>query len=357
VANSAQQTIKDRARVSPIGLGYRVPMVIASPWSRGGWVNSQVFDHTSCLQFLEKFLSNKYGKKIEEPNISRWRRTVCGDLTSVFRPYNGEKLNKPAFLDRDEFIESIHKAQFRNVPSNYQRLSKEEIDRINRQPHMSPHMAVQEKGVRTSCALPYELYADGQLRDDRQTLEIAFKAGKGAFGTSSAGSPFTVYAPGIYLQELARSWDFTVAAGDTITYGWPVSNFENETYDLHIYGPNGYFRELAGNPNDPPIKIFCEYEQAKDGTGKLTGNIALRIVRDGNEGLVAVVTDNAYKSGTRSFRIAEASTGIVIETHKSFGWYDFTVQIKGHSSFERRYAGRVETGVASKTDPLMGQVA
>ena len=42
-------------RESAIGLGFRVPMVIASPWSRGGYVNSQVFDHTSSLQFLEKF--------------------------------------------------------------------------------------------------------------------------------------------------------------------------------------------------------------------------------------------------------------------------------------------------------------
>jgi len=73
-------------RESPIGLGYRVPMVIASPWSRGGWINSEVFDHTSCLQFLEKFISHRTGKDVKEHNISDWRRTVCGDLTSVFRP-------------------------------------------------------------------------------------------------------------------------------------------------------------------------------------------------------------------------------------------------------------------------------
>ena len=40
-------------RESPVGLGYRVPMVIASPWTRGGWVNSEVCDITSTLQFLE----------------------------------------------------------------------------------------------------------------------------------------------------------------------------------------------------------------------------------------------------------------------------------------------------------------
>lgn len=53
-------------------------MYVISPWSRGGWVNSQVFDHTSILQFLEK----RFG--VQEPNISPYRRAVCGDLTTAF---------------------------------------------------------------------------------------------------------------------------------------------------------------------------------------------------------------------------------------------------------------------------------
>ena len=36
----------------PVGLGIRVPLLIVSPWTRGGWVNSEVFDHTSVIQFL-----------------------------------------------------------------------------------------------------------------------------------------------------------------------------------------------------------------------------------------------------------------------------------------------------------------
>src|SRR5207342_1065063 len=81
--------------VGPIGLGYRVPLVIASPWSRGGYACSEVFDHTSSLQFLEHFLEGKFKKKITETNISQWRRVVCGDLTATFRPYNGEKIITP----------------------------------------------------------------------------------------------------------------------------------------------------------------------------------------------------------------------------------------------------------------------
>src|SRR5699024_8861021 len=75
---------KGTARSGPIGLGFRVPMIVASPWSKGGKVCSEVFDHTSTLQFLEHFLSNKFNKKIHMDQISAWRRTICGDLTSVF---------------------------------------------------------------------------------------------------------------------------------------------------------------------------------------------------------------------------------------------------------------------------------
>ena len=53
-------------------------MTVVSPWSRGGWINSQVFDHTSVLRFLELWTG------VKEPNISNWRREVSGDLTNCF---------------------------------------------------------------------------------------------------------------------------------------------------------------------------------------------------------------------------------------------------------------------------------
>ncbi|MEP6484376.1 MAG: phospholipase C, phosphocholine-specific [Rudaea sp.] len=63
---------------APIGLGPRVPMIIASPWSRGGYVCSQVFDHTSVIRLMEELTG------VAEPNISAWRRQTCGDLLSAF---------------------------------------------------------------------------------------------------------------------------------------------------------------------------------------------------------------------------------------------------------------------------------
>jgi phospholipase C len=62
----------------PIGLGFRVPMLVVSPFSRGGFVASQTFDHTSTLRFLE----TRFG--VQVPNLSSWRRSVTGDLTSAF---------------------------------------------------------------------------------------------------------------------------------------------------------------------------------------------------------------------------------------------------------------------------------
>ncbi len=62
----------------PIGLGHRVPLIAISPWSKGGKVSAEVFDHTSVLRFLER----RFG--VVEENISPWRRAVCGDLTSLF---------------------------------------------------------------------------------------------------------------------------------------------------------------------------------------------------------------------------------------------------------------------------------
>ncbi len=62
-----------------IGLGFRTPTTIVSPWTAGGFVCSEVFDHTSLIQFIEA----RFG--VQEPNISAWRRQTCGDLTSAFR--------------------------------------------------------------------------------------------------------------------------------------------------------------------------------------------------------------------------------------------------------------------------------
>ncbi|MFI1969377.1 alkaline phosphatase family protein [Streptomyces cinnamoneus] len=71
-------TADEFVRGLPIGGGFRVPCVIVSPWTVGGWAAGEAFDHTSALRFLERWTG------VREPNISAWRRRTFGDLTSAF---------------------------------------------------------------------------------------------------------------------------------------------------------------------------------------------------------------------------------------------------------------------------------
>ena len=343
---------KKNMRQSSIGLGYRVPMVIASPWSRGGYVNSQVFDHTSSLQFLEKFLARKTGKKLEETNISPWRRTICGDLSSVFRPYNGEKLTAPAALNKDLFIESIHKAKFKNTPDDYKKLSAEEIEAINTQVQHLTTMPAQEKGIRPANALPYEIYADGKLNAGKDTFEISFGSGNNAFGEKAAGIPFLAYA--IHKNDV-KVRSYAVLAADNIKDTWKVDDFENGNYYLEVHGPNGFFRLFKGTKNDALIDTACVYQATSNG-GNLTGNIEINLQNNDAAPCMIEIT-NHYTQAIQTKQVGpHASASLPFDLSKSYGWYDISVKVKGNNSFEKRYAGKVETGKESFTDPMMGRM-
>lgn len=346
-----QQQIQERNgfphpydRESPIGLGYRVPLLIASPWSRGGWVNSQVFDHTSCLQLLEKFASRKAGKKIIESNISNWRRTVCGDLTSVFRPWNGEVFTSPQPVEKAAFLESIHRARFKPVPG-YEK---------NPAAFVSP----QEKGTRSSCALPYELYADGRLTPDKKSFTIQLAAGNKLFKKQAAGAPFTVYAPGHYLDPVqtgnvpvyspVRTWNYAVSAGDALQDAWPLEEFEKEMYHLRVYGPNGFYREFKGQAKDPLIELRCRYKHKQQ-------QLELWLYNTDKEIHTIRIIHHAYGYAdmTRLLPAINKHTTVLLDLAASSGWYDFSVSLEGNDVFTRRYAGRIESGAHGITDPSM----
>src|SRR5690606_30601629 len=141
-----------------------------------GKVCSEVFDHTSSLQFLEVFLNKKFNKSIQETNISTWRRAVCGDLTSAFSEFQEKKQDKVDYLARDPFIQKIHNAQFKEAPANFRKLSEQEIKQIDTDPTSSPLMPHQERGVRPATALPYQLYAEGGLSTDKKHFQLSFEA-------------------------------------------------------------------------------------------------------------------------------------------------------------------------------------
>ena len=340
---------KDPQWAGPVGLGYRVPFVVASPWSRGGWVNSQVFDHTSVLQFLERFLTKKKGRPVVEENISPWRRAICGDLTSVFRPYNGETITLPAFVDKEPFVESIFNAQFKKPPSDFKVLTREEIDKINNDPSSVRLMPRQEPGIRIACPLPYQLYADGNYHPEKQAFVIELAAGNDIFKERSAGAPFKIYEMNDFSIR-----DYAVAAGSSLEDQWELAR---DNYHFRIYGPNGFYRELTGIGSSP-IEVDCRYERQASAGKQLSGNIRLEIKNtDGSKLRTIQITDNAYQTAPVTFSLAAGkSVSKVLDLKKSHNWYDFTLTVKGEAGFAKRYAGRVETGEPGYTDPLMGGI-
>ncbi|HVY68793.1 MAG TPA: phospholipase C, phosphocholine-specific [Verrucomicrobiae bacterium] len=368
LADDLKRKPAGEARGSSIGLGYRVPFVVASPWSRGGRVCSQVFDHTSVLQLLEKILTRKTGKEIKETNISAWRRAVCGDLTSVFKPWNGEKIPLPEFLPKDEFIEGIHNAKSKDLPKDFHQLTTEEIAAIKRDPAASPLLTRQEEGTKPSCPLPYELYAHGRLSADRSRLEVTFAAGNQVFGAASAGSPFNVHVPVKYrtTHSLLASQEnttpgafrsYAVLAGDRVTDSWALADFEDGAYHIQAHGPNGFLREFIGSANDPQLTVLCEYERGGE-QGVVTGNPLLRLVnKESSRDLVVEIRDLAY-GGLPIVRKVRANSEVTVPVPalRSHGWYDFSVTVNDAGIFEQRFAGRVETGRDSISDPVMGRV-
>ena len=93
----------------PIGLGFRVPMIVISPLSAGGYVSSQVYDHGSTIQFMERVFG------VEEPNITTaWRRQTCGDLTGALN-LKTRKVSIPA-LPYNYLLNQYVNSQDQNNP-------------------------------------------------------------------------------------------------------------------------------------------------------------------------------------------------------------------------------------------------
>lgn len=359
LANELKQGIAEKqAREAPIGLGFRVPMLIASPWSRGGKVCSQVFDHTSTLQFLEEFVNKKYNKKLKLENISQWRRTIAGNLTSAFAPFDSNVDPLP-FLKRNPFVETIYNAKFKEEPASFKQITDGDLK--NAEGAYSSLLPQQEKGIRKACALPYQLIAGGVLSDDKQNFEINMAARNQIFNEQTAGSPFTVYAPGSFkaekgTAEVCRNWSFAVKANDELRYNWPLNAFEDGKYHLRLNGPNGFYREFTGTANDPLLTIIAETEINRL-TKVATGNIKLTVKNEGSSTLNLQLSDLGYKTNNLQ-KIIKPKTEevLILNLQSSYGWYDFEIKTITNNVFAQRFAGRIETGKESFTDPVMGRV-
>jgi phospholipase C len=315
---------EDRALLhTPYGLGPRVPMYVISPWSKGGWVNSEVFDHTSVIRFIEQ----RFG--VHEPNISPWRRSVCGDLTSAFDFAASGDASLPHLPDTSELAGRV-----------------ENLGRTSTPPTPDEAMLpVQETGLRPSCALPYELQVQARAHLRGERIELSF------LNTGRAGAVFHVYDRK-HLSRLPRR--YTVGAGGALRDSWALHDSHGE-YDLWVLGPAGFHRHFTGNVRAQLSGYLIEPEIELNYHADL-GNLLVRMSNPGLAPCTFELRANAYMHKQRWLHelpargFAEQLFTLQLTGH----WYDFTASVHGVPGFSRRFAGRVETGRASVSDPAMG---
>ncbi|MCH4244388.1 phosphocholine-specific phospholipase C [Acinetobacter gerneri] len=310
--------------VGVYGPGIRVPMYIISPWSRGGWVNSQVFDHSSIILFLEQCFG------VEEPNISPYRRAVCGDLTSAFDFKTPNTTALPA-LDGNR-----SKAQADAI-----RVAQGLLPQVIRP--ISQAYPVQEIGIRPSRALPYILHSSAKVDVKARSITLKFA------NTGKQAAVFHVYDR-LNLDAMPRR--YMVEAGKEIDDEIKIASSH---YDFWVLGPNGFHRTFVGNIDQaiqeealPEIRVCVE---------ECSAHLYLKVRNDAAKTAKLLVKANAYL-GQKTWNIETSATEqeLYWDMSEFGGWYDFTVSIDGDNSFKRRFAGRIETGKDSISDPFMGYI-
>jgi phospholipase C len=316
---AADDTISGTTR--PWGIGPRVPMYVVSPWSKGGWVNSQVFDHTSVALFLEQ----RFGVTIN--TVSRWHRAISGDLTSCFDFVHPNDPTLPTLPDQSHWVESD--AHQRTLPAPTA--------------PAAPQPLYQETGVRYSRALPYVLNTSGQIDTNAMTVRLTFE------NTGTQGAVFHVYDK-LHLDRIPRR--YTVEAGMSLDDIWTDPAADSGLYDLEVFGPTGFFRSYRGSavktsgPSAAP-EAWVRYDPAG-------AAVVLEARNDGGRAVTLTVTPNAYRSDRpRKLTIAPGKQVAKSWSLRDSGhWYDLTAA-EPESGFERRFAGRLETGKDGVSDPAM----
>jgi phospholipase C len=322
---------------TPIGLGYRVPMIVVSPWTRGGQVDSHTYDHTSVLQFLEKW-TTALGRPATCPNITAWRRSVCGDFTSIFNfasPVNG----------------------LPTLPATTNTISLLSCDALTNPSPADNALPAQETGTKPALPLPYQ--PDGyvssiQYGANGQILVWIEMVNEGPQATSAI--PFSIYAN---AYRTGGPWQYTVAPYDAATqtngttsdYFNVGTGYGNGQYDLTLIGPNRFLRRFAGNATTAgQYAEVTSYYAISSTTGQEA--IWFTMKNTGTTAATFTITSTNYRTdGPWTYNVPAGGSVSDYFNQVAYygGWYDFTITVSTDSSWSRRFTGHIETGAVSVT--------
>jgi phospholipase C len=304
----------------PYGLGARVPMLVISPWSKGGWVCSEVFDHTSLIRFIEKRFEKETKGKLIEPNITPWRRAIAGDLTACFdfkSPSTGIVALPPTagYAPPDNDFHPDY------VPT----------------PPATQTMPKQEPGVRPARPVPYDPDCSADIDLEHGKLELRFE------NKGRSAVVFQVRAG----MSANGPWTYTVEPKKHLSDTWAIDGSGQTTYDYSVFGPNGFFRGFRGGNQATSAKLEVKLDASDCGvTLELKSACA-------QEATVRIY--DAYAKRTVTQRLGRGRSLVWhFDLEESHGWYDLTVTVDNDGSFLQRLAGHVESGRDSASDPAFG---
>lgn len=296
-----------------VGLGYRVPMIIASPWTKGGYVNSEVSDHTSVLMFLESFIRKKYKKDVTVNNISDWRRAICGDLTSAFNAAN-IKIPEMNYLDQKEYTKTINSAKNKPVPDLKWYHENDLEDKI---------LNIQESGIKPSNALPYNYLVN------LENGKIIMK------NLTDRAVPIIIYDR-TRFEEDDFYFSYALYAKQELSH---VTS--TETYGYEVFGPNGFYRNFKGD-QFPDLEITLVNDPSKN-------QVEIMIKKNKKESISPYITmENLYEKRKTKIPLMKIQEKIIVNLDKTKGWYDLQI-ISDHNIWY--FAGRLENGKTSISDP------
>jgi phospholipase C len=270
------------------------------------------------------FLEKRFG--ITVASISPWHRAVSGDLTSAFN------------------FATPNDAQLPTLPdvTNYAAVEAEQMTLPLPVPPSTPQPLFQETGTRFSRALPYELHTSARIAAGG-LLTLIFS------NTGAQGAVFHVYDK-LHLDRIPRR--YTVEVGKTLSDVWDTLTSDSGQYDLWVYSTNGFVRAFQGDVLAWSAAGFApEVQICYD---PCAGDLYLKVLNSGAQAGVVTVQANAYLTdGPWTLELAAGTTGTLnwnLGASTVGYWYDFTAQA---SDFQRRFAGRLETGQDGISDPAM----
>jgi phospholipase C len=294
----------------PIGGGVRVPAFIVSPWTVGGYVATEQFDHTSVLQFLESLTG------VQEPNITAWRRQTFGDLTSALGFSNGRASTFPPLPKTiGEFWEAEHEVETLPAPTIPGAVQTPPVQQTRRPRLPWTPQPRSRRDARSRRAMPG---TTSRFIENRTTHAGDFKRGD---------------TDRVYLAKFAEAEKAAVATpGTTLAYvpgivGGTVGIFNTSTYAMvpSVTGSTTNPYGIAATPDGSAVWVTESGTNTvsviSTKTNAITGTAVvgiyphgIAITPDGSKAYAANTGPNTGPGGSQTVSVIDVSTQAVTGT-------------------------------------------